>query len=84
MSDEGSKEEEGKSDGAAVRVTSANKIKRFFLSHFKSKDPDPATAGASRRRTSSVGNEDDGLKSRKKSVLRYPGIESEPKSMPNL
>lgn len=81
MNDDGCKQEDG---SEAVRATSANKIKRFFLSRFKSKDPDPATASGCRRRTSSVGRDEDDMKSRKKSVLRYPGIESEPKSMPNL
>ena len=85
MSAEGSKDCAADAAVATGRTpVNANKLKRFFLSRFKSKDPEPApAAGAFRRRTSSVGNEDE-VASRKKSVPRYPGIESEPKSAPNL
>lgn len=87
MADDGSRQPET-SDGSAAKSSrpDAGKIKRFFLSRFRSKDPDPApssTGGFQRRRTSSVGNEEENVV-KKKSMAKYPGIESEPKSAPNL
>ena len=87
MSDDSSKQPET-SDGSAAKSSrpDAGKIKRFFLSRFKSKDPNPdpsSASGIQRRRTSSVGNEEENLV-KKKSMSKYPGIESEPKSAPNL
>lgn len=89
MSDEGSKQQETSSGGGGSAAKSSRpdggKIKRFFLSRFKSKDPnpDPNSATSFRRRTSSVGNEEETVV-RKKSMAKYSGIESEPKSAPNL
>jgi hypothetical protein len=59
------------------------KIKRF-LNRFKSKaEPNPES-NAYRRRTSSVGTDEEVTGKKKTLMGRYPGIECEPKSAPNL
>lgn len=71
-----SKSPSGKSEG---------KMKKFRLqifSRFRSKEPEPQPQPF-RRRTSSVGTEDEGLAKKKSTLAKYP-IESEPKSAPNL
>ena len=60
------------------------KIKKF-LNRFKPKgdQPDP-DSNAYRRRTSSVGTEEEAIGKKLTVKGRYPGIECEPKSAPNL
>lgn len=73
------------SSGKSPSGKSEGKMKKFRLqifSRFRSKEPEPQPQPY-RRRTSSVGTEDEGLAKKKSTLAKYP-IESEPKSAPNL